>query len=106
MTSRARSDDTLTDTNQASASIDIRGHSEREISFGIRKSCEKISIDFGRNNNDGIGVNPSRTIGSISPQITSMKSGTERGRIGFRWNIYDGIPPRNTGSSVLFDRGI
>ena len=61
-----------------------------------------MSIEFGHKMNDGISVNPSRTIGSIIPQITNMKSGTG---IGFGRNSGDGIPPRNIVSFSLFDRG-
>ena len=61
-----------------------------------------MGIDFRWNENYGIGVNPSRNIGSISPQITSMKSGT---RIGFGRNSGDGTPPGNIGSFGLFNRG-
>ena len=39
--SRAHSDETLIHANQASASIDRRGHGDQNFSFGIRKSCEK-----------------------------------------------------------------
>ena len=52
--------------------------------------------------NDGIHVNTLRTIRSISPHITSLKSGTG---IGFCRNSGDGIPPRNIGSSGFFNRG-
>ena len=73
---RSRLDNSLIYTNQSSASIDRRGHGDLEISFGCRKSCNEMSIDFRRNMNDGIHVNPLRTIGSIIPHITSLKSGT------------------------------
>ena len=102
--SRARFDDTLVHTNQVSAYIDRRVHSDCNISFVSWKSCNEMSIDFGRNTNDGIRVNPPITIGSIIPQITSTKSGNERRRIGFGQNIGDYIPPRNIRSFGLFDR--
>ena len=60
----------------------------------------KISIGFGRNMNDRILINPSRTISSISRNITSLKSGNV---IGFRCTNVDGIPPRNIRSFGLFD---
>ena len=90
--SRVRLDDTLICTNQLIASIERRGHSDWDIYFGIRKSCNEININLGRKMNVGIRVNPSRTIKSIIPQITSMKSGTG---IGFGKNSSDGIPSRN-----------
>ena len=56
--SRAHLDKTLIHTNQASASIDRRGHGDQDFSFGGWKSCDKIGIDFGRNTNKIIPVNP------------------------------------------------
>ena len=53
--------------------------------------------------NNGISVNPSRTIMHISLKITIMKSGTQMRRIGFGWNRGDGIPQRNIGIFSLFD---
>ena len=47
-------------------------------------------------------MNPPRTIGSIIPQITSLKSGTG---IGFGLNGGDGILPKNIRSFSLFDIG-
>ena len=67
--SRACLDNTLMHTNQASVSIDIWRHGDRGIFFGSQKSCNKIIIDLGPNTNDGIRVNPSRTIGSISHRL-------------------------------------
>ena len=87
---RAHLDDTLIHTNQTIASIDRQGYGDIEIYFGSQKCCNKISIDFGRNTDVSICANPSRTIGSISPQITIMKSGTV---IGFGCNSGDGMPP-------------
>ena len=102
---RASSDNTLIHTNQASASIDRRGHGDRDIYFGICKSFNKIRIDLGRISNDGIGVNAPRTFRIIRPQITSLNSGTETRRIGFGRNSDGNIPPRNIGSVKLFDIG-
>ena len=99
--SRVHLDDTLICTNQLIASIERRGHSDWDIYFGIRKICNKINIDLGRKF-FCIRVIPSRTIRSIIPQITSMKSGTV---IEFGKNSSDGIPPRNIGSFNLSDRG-
>ena len=86
---RAHSNNTIMHTNQASAFIDRQVHGDGEIYFGSQKSCKNISIDFGRNTNDSIYANLSITIGSISPQITIMKSCTG---IGFGRNSGDGIP--------------
>ena len=105
-TSIACSDHTLIHINQTSAFIDRRGYVDWYISFVIRNICNKISIDFGWNTNDGIGVKPLRTIRSIIPQITIMKSGTEMGRIGFRQNNNDSIPPRNIERFRIFDRRV
>ena len=70
--SRAHLDKTLIHTNQASASIDRWGNGYQEFSFGGQKICDKIGIDFGWNTNNRIPVNPSITIGSITPHITIM----------------------------------
>ena len=81
--SRARLDNTIIHTNQERYSIDRLGHDDREISFGSRKRCNKTSIDFRWNTNDGICMNLPITIGSISSHITRLKSGTEMQIIGF-----------------------
>ena len=99
---RSRLDYIIIHTNQASASIDIRVHSNWDISFGSQKSCNKMSIYFEQKMNGGIRVNPSRTIGSISPYITSMNRGTG---IRFGSNSGYGIPPSNIGGFGHFDRG-
>ena len=70
--SRARLEKTLIHTNQARVSIDRRGHGDQDFSFEGQKSCDKNSIDFGRNTNNGIPMNPSITIGIIKPHITSI----------------------------------
>ena len=41
------SDDTLINSNQANAFIDTREHGDWDISFGIWKSCDKMSIFLG-----------------------------------------------------------
>ena len=99
---RVRLGKNIIHTNQSCTSIDRQGHNDWYISFESRNSCNKITINFKWNKNDGIGVNPSKTIGSIIPKITNMKSVT-----GIRSgsNSGDGIPPRNTGSLGIFDRG-
>ena len=65
-----------------------------------------MSIYFGWNRNDGIGMNPSRIIRSIISHINSLNSGTEMQRIVFRWDLDDGIPPRNIGVSDIFGIGM
>ena len=82
--------------------IDRQGHGDWYISLRSWKSCKNVIIDLGWNTYDGIRVNPSRTIGSIIPQITSLNSGIG---IEFFHNYGDGIPPRNIGRFGLFDRG-
>ena len=74
--SRAHLEETIIQTNQASASIGRRRHVDRGLSSGSQKSCDKIIIDFGQNTNTNISMNTSRTIGRITPQITSMEIGT------------------------------
>ena len=65
-----------------------------------------MSIDFGRNTNNSIHMNLSRTIGSISPYFTSLKVGTVIGRnSSVGRNSSDGLPPRGIVSFKLFDRG-
>ena len=98
---RARSYNMIVHTNQASTSIDIRVHGDCYISFGIWKSCNGMIIGFWRNTDDVIHVNPSRTIGIISPYITIMKSVTG---IGFSHNGCGVIPPRNLIIFDLFNR--
>ena len=102
---RDRLNNTLLSTNQESASINRWGHGDWKISFGSWKSCNKMSTNFGRNTNDSIAMNPSRTTRSIIPQTISLKSDTEMQRIGLGWNSNDSIPPRNIGSFNLSNRG-
>ena len=56
--SRSYSDDKLIHTNQVSDSIDRHGHGKWDFSIGSWKNGKKMSINFGRNKNDGISVNP------------------------------------------------
>ena len=95
-------DKTIICGNKASAFIDRWGHGDCRNSFRSRNICNKMSIHFGWNMNDGISVNPSRTIGIVSPQITVLKSGTG---IGFGYNSSGGILPRNIGVLILFNIG-
>ena len=61
----------LIHSNQTSASIDRRGHSDQDTPLSSIKSCTEMRrVISGRNRNGGIGVNPPRTIGNISPQVT------------------------------------
>ena len=61
-------DDTLINSIQLRTSIGIWIYGDREISLGSMKSgTEMRRIGFGRNSNDGIGVNPPRTTGSQRP---------------------------------------
>ena len=96
---RARSENMFIHTNQEITSIDRQVHGDWYIYLEIWNSCNKVSVDFGQNKNDGISVIPSRTIVSIIPHITSLKSGTEMRRIGFGRNSDDDIPPRKMGYS-------
>ena len=98
---RARSYDNLIQNNQLRTSIDMRLHVYQDISSKDQKICNKMSMYFGRNMNDGILVNPPRTIGSIIPKITSMKGGTG---IEFENNSGNGIPPINIGSFIHFNK--
>ena len=63
----------IKEDNQASASIDRRGNGVQEFHFGSWKSGNKTSVDFGRNADERIGMNPSITIGSPQPQITRTR---------------------------------
>ena len=55
-------DNIIVEDNQARSSIDRRGNGNRDLPFGSWKSGNKMSVDFGRNMNDKIGMNPLRTI--------------------------------------------
>ena len=48
----------IEEANQASAFVDMWGHSDWGLPFGSRKSGNKMSVDFGRNTDDKIGMNP------------------------------------------------
>ena len=49
--------------NQAIDFIEIQIHGDYDFPFGSWKSGNEMSIDFGRNADDKIGMNPLRTIG-------------------------------------------
>ena len=50
--------------------IDIHLHSDQDFPFEIMKSGNKMSVDFGRNTDETIGMNSSRTIGSHTQRLT------------------------------------
>ena len=58
------------------ASVDIWGQGDQELFLGSWKSCDEMSIDFGRNRNNGIPMKPSTTIRTITSHFTSMENGT------------------------------
>ena len=80
--------------NQVIASIEIKRHGDRDFPFGSQKSGNETSVDFGRNADDKIGMNPSRTIGIPRPQITRTSQGS--------FNVFNSIK----GESDLADRGL
>ena len=45
-------------TNQSSAFIDIQGHGDHDFPFRSWKSGNKMSVDFGQNAYENIGINP------------------------------------------------
>ena len=97
---------TLTHTNHARASIDRWGHCDREFSLGEIKSGDKMSICFGWSTNNVIPMNLLRNIGSITPQIIGLDSGTGiRWNRGVEWNIIGRNSPRNIRSFGIFDIG-
>ena len=67
--------------NKLGDSIDRRENFERDFPYGSLKSGNKMSVDFGRNADEKIGMNPLRTIGIPHPQITSNRLRN--------WNIFD-----------------
>ena len=52
----------ITEANQSRNYIDRRGNSDRNSPFGSCKSGDEMSVDFGRNVDDKISMNPLRTI--------------------------------------------
>ena len=56
------SDKIIAETNQEIDYVDRQGRRDWGFSFGSHKSGNKMSDDFGRNADDKIGMNPSRTI--------------------------------------------
>ena len=63
----------MTEANQSSASIDRWVHGDWYLYLGSQKSGNKMSVDFGRNTDDKIGMEPSRTIRRPHPQITRTR---------------------------------
>ena len=65
---RARSDDKLIHYNQASVSNDRRGHGDQYTSLcSLKSGTEMRRIGLRININEGIGVSPPITTGSIRP---------------------------------------
>ena len=60
----------VAEANQLRTSIDIRGNGDWEYPFGSRKIGNEMSVGFGRNADDKIGMNPSRAIRSPHPQVS------------------------------------
>ena len=60
----------IVEANQAITYIYRRGHGDQEFPFGSQKSCNKMSVDFGRNSDKTIGMNPSRSIVILYLQVT------------------------------------
>ena len=61
---------------QARAPIDIQGHSDGDFPFGSWKIGNKMSVDFGWNADDKIGMNPLITIRSPCPHTTRTRKGS------------------------------
>ena len=59
--------------NQAIYYIDRQGHGDWYLPFGSWKSGNEINVDFGRNADDKIGMNPLRTTGILHPHITRSR---------------------------------
>ena len=59
-------------SKQLSTPIDIQEHGDQYFLFGSRKSGNKISVNFGRNIDEKIGMKPLRNIGVPSHPITSI----------------------------------
>ena len=66
-------DKLIAEANQSSASIDRWVHGDWYLYLGSQKSGNKMSVDFGRNTDDKIGMEPSRTIRRPHPQITRTR---------------------------------
>ena len=66
-------DKIIVEANQESTYIDIWVHGDKDFSFGSRKSGNKISVNFGRNVDDKITMNPLRAIRSPCPNVTRTK---------------------------------
>ena len=66
-------DKLFVNAKQVRSSIDRRVNGDWGFSFGGQKSGNEMSVDFGNNADDEIGMNPLRTIGSPWPQNTSTR---------------------------------
>ena len=58
-------DNLIAHANQASNCIDEQRNGDQAFPFGSPKNGNEISVDFGRNADDKIGMNPLRTIGRL-----------------------------------------
>ena len=76
-------DKIIVEANQASTSIDRRRNGDWDFLFGSRKSGNEMSVDFGRNVDEKITMNPSKTIRSTRPQVTRT--------ILINCNIFDSV---------------
>ena len=61
----------IANANQDISSVDIRVRGGQYLPFGSQKIGNEMSVDFRGNADEKIGMNPSRTIGSPRPHITS-----------------------------------
>ena len=66
-------DKVIAEANQARSSTDRKGHGYQYFLFGSWKSGNEISVDFGRNANENISMNPSRATRSPCSQITRTR---------------------------------
>ena len=91
-------DKLIVHSNQASASIDIRRHSDQEFSFGNQKSGYEMSVNFGKNADDEIRTNPSRTNGNT----TTTYYQDQAGKLRHLWLIQHNFGYHVQGISVTF----
>ena len=66
-------DKLILEDKQVSKYVDRRGHSDRDLPFGSRKSGKRMSVDFGQNVDVKIGMNPLRAIRGPHPQVTGTR---------------------------------
>ena len=63
----------IIEDNQAQASIDRWGHGDQGFPFETQKIGNGMSVGFGQNAYDKIGINTPRTIGIPCPHITRTR---------------------------------